>query len=72
VLHDVSAALRAAAAVDLDVHAIALVAPASRDESTATNAAELRTRHGIELVDLPRRPIAELQRHASLIELVAR
>jgi dethiobiotin synthetase len=71
VLHDVSATLRAAAAIDLDVHAIVLGAPAIPDDSTTTNAAELRTRHGIQLVELPRAPIAELRGLSSLVALVS-
>jgi dethiobiotin synthetase len=70
VLHDVSAALRAASAVDLDIHAIALVAPVSTDDSSGSNAAELRSRLGVEVVEVPRAPIAELRRFAPLVTLV--
>jgi dethiobiotin synthetase len=60
VLHDVSAAVRAAAAVELDLHAITLVAPAAPDDSTTTNAAEI-----------PRTPVDELRRHPAIVELAA-
>jgi dethiobiotin synthetase len=69
VLHDVSAALRAARAVSLHVHAVALVAPETADESTGSNALEIRARHAVALLEVPRAPIAELRRSDRLVAL---
>ncbi len=75
VLHDVSAACRAAAALGLAPAAIALSAPAAPDESSGDNAGELAARsltRAIPLVSLPRAPIAELAAHPSIAGLARR
>jgi dethiobiotin synthetase len=63
VLHDVSATARAAAALHLPPKAIALSAPALRDDSSGDNAAELAARpltRDVPVFSLPRAPVAEL------------
>ncbi len=63
VLHDVAAALHAAAAHGLTVDAIALAPPLVADASTGTNAGELAARapaRGRPIVTLPWAPVAEL------------
>jgi dethiobiotin synthetase len=78
VLHDVAAALHAAAAHGLTVDAIALAPPATADASTGTNAEELAARapaRGRPIVVLPRAASAELAGHAAvarLLEVLAR
>lgn len=74
VLHDVAAALHAAAAHRLPVAAIALSPPAAADLSTGTNAAELATRatsRGRAIVTLPRAPIADLATSTAVTDLLA-
>jgi dethiobiotin synthetase len=61
VLHDVSAALRAARGVPLPIHATAVVAPPKPDASTGRNAAELTDVVRAPLVfPVPRAPVLEL------------
>lgn len=75
VLHDVSAALRAAAALGLVPAAIALSAPASRDDSSGDNAAELAARpltRDLPVFALPRAPVAELSSSEILAALALR
>jgi dethiobiotin synthetase len=74
VLHDVAAALHAAAAHGLAIAAVALAPPAAADLSTGTNAAELAARapaRGRPIVTLPRAAIAGLARHAAIAALLA-
>lgn len=74
VLHDVTAALHAAAAHGLSVDAVALSAPAIPDASTGTNAAELSARpmtRGRTIVTVPRAPSTDLAGHPALAALVA-
>ncbi len=67
VLHDVLATTRAAASERLPVDAVILIAPAHRDPSTGTNAAELAARLPMPvLTTLPRRAVPELVREGSL------
>lgn len=71
VLHDVSAALRAAHA--LDVRDVVLGAPAVSDASTTTNAAELRARRGGVVVhEVPRAGVDTLRAHGSIAALARR
>jgi dethiobiotin synthetase len=75
VLHDVSAAVRAAAALGLLPAAIALSAPASRDDSSGDNAAELAARpltRDLAVFALPRAPVAELSTSEVLAALARR
>lgn len=72
VLHDVSAACRAARALTLAPSAIALSAVAAGDDSSGANAGELAARpltRAVPIVSLPRAPIAELAAHPSIAEL---
>lgn len=74
VLHDVSAALRAASTLALSPAAIALSAVATRDDSSGDNAVEIALRpltRDIPVFALPRAPVAELARSES-IALLAR
>jgi len=70
VLHDTTATLRAAASAGLRVAGVILVCPATQDASTGTNAAELRTECGIEvLAELPRATPEELAKHPAIQRL---
>lgn len=70
VLHDVGATCRAARALRLVCDTVALVAPASPDASTGTNAIELAARaQDVAVVSIPRAPVEALRRHPSIIEL---
>ena len=72
--HDDAALARAAAAHDLVPAAIALSAPASRDDSSGDNAAELAARpltRALPVFALPRAPVAELS-SSELLAALAR
>ncbi len=72
VLHDVSAAVRAGAALGLAPAVIALSAPAVDDDSSGSNAAELAERpltRGLPVISLPRAPVAELAQSAAMVAL---
>lgn len=72
VLHDVGAATRAAAAMNLTVTGVILVEPAEHDASTGTNAAELHMVTNVPVVALvPRGTVEELAARADLRAVVA-
>jgi dethiobiotin synthetase len=74
VLHDVSAAWRAGATLGISPRAIALTAPAAGDDSSGSNAAQLRARpltRGVPVFELPRAPVPALAHHAAMCELAA-
>ena len=74
VLHDVIATTRAAAASGLEIHAIAISAPALADASTGTNASELRLLNTIPVFGpIPRSPpdhLADTPEVADLLDAV--
>jgi dethiobiotin synthetase len=67
VLHDVLATTRAAA---MPLTAIALTSLAPPDASTSTNAAELRRLLGVDVVEIPNAPVADLLRTGALATLL--
>jgi dethiobiotin synthetase len=72
VLHDVAAATRAAAAIDLRIAGVVLVAPAVADASTGTNARELGVVTDVPVVaSLPRAEVAALATHPDLVALAS-
>lgn len=77
VLHDVSAAVRAAANLrpaPLAPLAVVLSAPAQGDDASGSNAAELAERgptRGLPVLSLPRAPVEELAHHPAMQALAA-
>lgn len=75
VLHDISAAMRAAQGLSLSPRALALSAPAIGDDASGSNAAELAARRAtreLSVVSLPRAPVPALAQHAGMAELATR
>jgi len=73
VLHDVTAATRAASAAGVPLHGVVLMAPELADTSTGTNASELAAVMPVPvLASLPRRPAHELAMLPVVEELAQR
>jgi dethiobiotin synthetase len=72
VLHDVTAAFRAAATVPAAIHLAVLLSPANTDASTGRNAAELFRILRLPTHSLPRGPTADLAVHSEMADVLAR
>lgn len=72
ILHEISSCIRATRALGLPIHGIVVAPPDKADESTGSNALQIRSRpqlRAMRVVEIPRAPVTELREHVELLSL---